>query len=895
MQAVPVRCPRCGRPVPAGVAYCPNCGEAADPALVAELQWLYRTLRDLDQRIAAGQGAPALTQLREEYLRQYQAKRAPAAAAVPEGVTAGAMPFPVAGGVLPPAPSANAPPAQPFSWNTFFAEQSITIFAYVGTFLLLVATIAFEVSPWTALTNGIKLGIVIGIYLLVGISAMLTGRADRLRVINRTYIAIFALMTPLVGLALYIYELRDLNLPVAGVVCITALYASAVYLLLTVRIKAPVYVFLGWGALVVAGQALIPWLNAPSEWMFTALVATTLIIVLSQLVIDMPEVLQQTALTALIASIVAILFGEELWIGALGVSSIRLATLVGIVGLMVLAIAWRILVARRSLVKSAGRLDAIEWAAVAFNAQAVLLAAVWVGATPAQAGYVLAVMAVAEALFAQSLRLWRPTQRALREGIEGLAVGLGFLGGLINFTHADPNWPMIAPIATALALALGIAVLERQRWWLVAASLALGMLAHSVASSILTLGVGLTPSVTYGNVSSYAIALARADAGIVLGIWALGLAISFTARRAAATPIFVGVLVGALFTLTEIFVSPNEAAFQTIALGLYTLAALLAGVRMRDTIYSAIATGIFGLLAVIPYGVSQNGWQSAGVGLAAVAFAIAVRAILGERWRYAPYAVAVLAVFIAETQLAQSGESTASLAFLAIPFAAWFDLGIAALSLVLAGIEQQPWTTAIPALLMLGAIAQTGDPNGLLAEMVALLAFAAIMRAWRGRWWNTAILVAAVIGALVATAAYANTGDSGAVQRTVLLGLIAIAGYAAILADQGYIETVILVSFLIFAPTFQFSVQIQPQWLYASLMVVEGVIMLIIGVGTRARLQQGIGATMLAIAAVRAAVLAYQTGVPVALIIGALALILLGFATFLSTRVRHPSPPSATV
>ena len=51
-----LHCLNCGRMSPVGASYCQFCGEAIDPALIAELQWLYGALNDLDTRIARGEG-----------------------------------------------------------------------------------------------------------------------------------------------------------------------------------------------------------------------------------------------------------------------------------------------------------------------------------------------------------------------------------------------------------------------------------------------------------------------------------------------------------------------------------------------------------------------------------------------------------------------------------------------------------------------------------------------------------------------------------------------------------------------------------------------------------------------------------------------------------------------
>ena len=76
-----LRCPYCGSVPPPGATYCPFCGEAVDPALVAELQWLYGALNDLDTRIARGEGGQTIATLRDAYRDRYlTARRAPAPA-----------------------------------------------------------------------------------------------------------------------------------------------------------------------------------------------------------------------------------------------------------------------------------------------------------------------------------------------------------------------------------------------------------------------------------------------------------------------------------------------------------------------------------------------------------------------------------------------------------------------------------------------------------------------------------------------------------------------------------------------------------------------------------------------------------------------------------------------
>src|SRR5215471_18313024 len=71
-------CPNCRSPYLPGATYCAVCGEPLNPMLVGELRYLYDALLTLDKRIASGEGARTLTQLRDEIRPQYLADQAAA-------------------------------------------------------------------------------------------------------------------------------------------------------------------------------------------------------------------------------------------------------------------------------------------------------------------------------------------------------------------------------------------------------------------------------------------------------------------------------------------------------------------------------------------------------------------------------------------------------------------------------------------------------------------------------------------------------------------------------------------------------------------------------------------------------------------------------------------------
>ena len=76
-------------------------------------------------------------------------------------------------------------------------------------------------------------------------------------------------------------------------------------------------------------------------------------------------------------------------------------------------------------------------------------------------------------------------------------------------------------------------------------------------------------------------------------------------------------------------------------------------------------------------------------------------------------------------------------------------------------------------------------------------------------------------------------------------------------------------------------------WIYASVLALEALAIAAVGVGTHTRALILLGTGFFGLAAIRGALLAFSSGVPVALIIAALALVLMGSATWLSLRVRQ--------
>jgi hypothetical protein len=174
---------------------------------------------------------------------------------------------------------------------------------------------------------------------------------------------------------------------------------------------------------------------------------------------------------------------------------------------------------------------------------------------------------------------------------------------------------------------------------------------------------------------------------------------------------------------------------------------------------------------------------------------------------------------------------------------------------------------AVAGLLALISI-QTGR-RGLLyiAGLVATLAFS-----WGARWYGLENLQAYTL----LPASY-----------LLLIGALLPADKKLARAAEGAAWASIIGSFTLLLPTFVQSFTDQNDTLYLLILVAEAVVVVALGLGTRARSLLLIGAGFIAIAAIRGAVIAVTNDVPIFVVFAALALLLIGGATWLSLAVRR--------
>jgi hypothetical protein len=157
-----------------------------------------------------------------------QADTVSAAAAASRPVQTGGQP---AGGPLPtPVAVPPAPTRPPISLRDLFAEHSVLILASLGAFLLVVATVLFELYGTVGLGGGVRLAAVVALDLIFAAAGYVAlGRPD-LRSVGQIYTALAAVLLPLVGVAAWTFlALGSRGITVDQALAVTGAACAFVY------------------------------------------------------------------------------------------------------------------------------------------------------------------------------------------------------------------------------------------------------------------------------------------------------------------------------------------------------------------------------------------------------------------------------------------------------------------------------------------------------------------------------------------------------------------------------------------------------------------------------------------------------------------------------------------
>jgi hypothetical protein len=198
-----------------------------------ELAHCERTLQDTRELLSIGLISPeAAAAIERDYTARLAALGTWSEPLQSRAVAMPATSAPVGEGAIPaavPVPSP-APPGPSISLRDLFAEHSVLILASLGAFLLVVATVLFELYGTVGLGGGARLAAVVALDVIFAVAGYLAlGRPD-LRPVGQIYTALAAVLLPLVGVAAWTFlALGSRGITVDQAVAVTGASCAFVY------------------------------------------------------------------------------------------------------------------------------------------------------------------------------------------------------------------------------------------------------------------------------------------------------------------------------------------------------------------------------------------------------------------------------------------------------------------------------------------------------------------------------------------------------------------------------------------------------------------------------------------------------------------------------------------
>jgi hypothetical protein len=156
-----------------------------------------------------------------------------------------------------PSPQPAAPSAPLISLRDLFAEHSVVILASLGAFLLVVATVLFELYGTVGLGGGVRLAAVVALTLVFAGAGYGANRRERLRAVGSIYIGLAAVLLPLVGLAAWTFlELGSRGITVDQALAVTGGACALAYGFLGRRLGLRAYGEMAGAAILVASWGI---------------------------------------------------------------------------------------------------------------------------------------------------------------------------------------------------------------------------------------------------------------------------------------------------------------------------------------------------------------------------------------------------------------------------------------------------------------------------------------------------------------------------------------------------------------------------------------------------------------------------------------------------------------
>src|SRR5438309_4946730 len=151
-------------------------------------------------------------------------------------------------------------PPRPFSLRDMFAERSVLILAGLGAFLLVVATVLFELYGTGGLGGSVRLAAVVALTLVFAVAGYLARRRAGLEAVGHIYIALAAVLLPLVGVAAWTFlDLGGHGLTMYQAVAITSGACAVAYGGLASRLGLRAYGEMTGIAILVAIVSVSRW------------------------------------------------------------------------------------------------------------------------------------------------------------------------------------------------------------------------------------------------------------------------------------------------------------------------------------------------------------------------------------------------------------------------------------------------------------------------------------------------------------------------------------------------------------------------------------------------------------------------------------------------------------
>jgi hypothetical protein len=666
----------------------------------------------------------------------------------------------------------------------------------------------------------LRFGAVLALAVAFGGAGWACLRSARLKVVGQTYVAIFALMAPLSGVAAYVFlELGARGVTRDAAMAAIGISSALLYAVLALRLESRAYAALSLLAFPVGLVGGLDALVVP-EWRPAGFSLLVPIYVIAAHAGRRGDSFRPVAEPFVhVAAVAAVLWalGSASSIHAPDPFSWPTTATAGVTGAAYVLYA---------------RLNRRSWA---LAAAAVAAGLAVLSASDAlafgQTGASIALVALAAAYGLGALRARDPLLRAL------LLVAMSVAGLVVLPLHGQPDWLEAVVLVAAAGVTVGVTLWSREPAWLLLATLQLAVAWYWLAKAAL-------PPPAQATADSLLLVYSPLPAVYGLG----GLALRVVRGRRWAWPLYVSGATGAVLVSSIAAGYPDLELAGRALLAYSVLAYALGSVeRSVEGLAAAIVAAALGLAALLGGGSAEAAWYPAVLG--ALFGGVYALAFGWRRW------TSRVAVTKAHRALGLAGLAVTAAASFAVPAFSARGAPGALVSLVV--------VIALASALVVDAR----------AHGVRLLEYAAVVVAATGTYWldryfgagNAQWYVIAPGAALVGTGL--RMPHDPRLRAREVVGPAVAAGGAGLLMLTSVAQS--------FPPD-------PLAWLYVTVAVLEAVASLLVGIGARARALVVAGGGGAGVVALRAIFLLVQQGVALFLVFGVVALGLLAIGAGLA-------------